>query len=49
MNAKDYHNESICDGDLVRCNWCGQNIIVNYDEDVCPCCHSHGYLMDIEN
>lgn len=34
--------------DKVKCCWCEEESIVDYDCDICPCCGEKGYLMDIE-
>lgn len=44
---KDFSKNSLLP-DWVVCNWCGAEMLVDCDADVCPVCHSKGYLMDIE-
>ena len=34
--------------DHVRCNYCMEEMLVDYDVDVCPVCGKSGYLIDIE-
>ena len=47
MEIKNYSSVN-ARPDHVVCNWCGEEMYVDYDTDVCPCCHEEGYLMDIE-
>lgn len=44
---KDFSNVNAAP-DHVVCNLCGEEMYVDCDVDVCPCCHEEGYLMDIE-
>ena len=36
------------EADHVICNWCGEEMLVDWHEDECPCCHQKGFLMDIK-
>lgn len=34
--------------DLVECTWCGAKMVINIGEDICPACHTEGYLAWID-